>query len=148
MALRLGPLVGLAGLALVLVRMRRLVSPTTDGLPWPLVLVAAVALGVLVIWGARLLRLPAPVTILVSLYVIVATVTLVTGVASVAGLPTSEGRELLRLAFTEGFEQFTLGTAPVIPTKTSANTHNTTSTFRSMATSHETVRPRAPSPAW
>ena len=54
MALRLGPLVGLAGLALVLVRMRRLVSPTTEGLPWPLVLIAAVALGVLVIWGAPL----------------------------------------------------------------------------------------------
>ena len=116
MALRLGPIVGLAGLALVLARMRQLISPAVQGLPWPLVLVAAVALGMLVIWGARLLRLPAPVTVLISLYVTFAMVTLVTGLTSVAGLPTAEGRDVLRLAFAEGFEQFTLGTAPVIPT--------------------------------
>ena len=59
MAYRLTWIAGLGLLGLVIARLSRLLLPTESGLPWPVVLIMAAALGGIVTWAATQARLGA-----------------------------------------------------------------------------------------
>ncbi|MEE9227970.1 MAG: DUF3488 and transglutaminase-like domain-containing protein [Acidimicrobiia bacterium] len=66
MAYRLTWIAGLGLLGLVIARLSRLLLPTESGLPWPVVLIMAAALGGIVTWAATQARLGAGWVVLIN----------------------------------------------------------------------------------
>lgn len=117
MGIRLTPAVGLIGLALVLLRLQRLVRPTPEGLDWRLAVGGALLVGIAVGLTAGLLRArwvfialaATAMSLLVDLRFSVPD-TLRQG-----GLPTLASWSPLAAQLAEGWEQVRFGTAPVHP---------------------------------
>ncbi len=66
MAYRLTWIAGVGLLGLVIARLSRLLLPTESGLPWPVVLIMAAALGGIVTWAATQARLGAGWVVLIN----------------------------------------------------------------------------------
>lgn len=114
---RLVWLTGLGAVVLSLARLGRLLQPQTEGPPWQIVLLAAVALGIVFTWVARSYSLSTPLVVLVNAVGLSVAVLRITAPASlVAGVvPTSETFSTLQTEMAFAWEIIRFGAAPVLP---------------------------------
>lgn len=117
MARRLGWLTGVAGIALALARLTRLLQPQSDGPPWLLVLAAAAVLGGTIAWAGRTYRLSPIPAVLLHLAGASVAVLRITGPSTLrlGVIPTGETLDVASAELSYAWEIIRFGAAPVLP---------------------------------
>ena len=116
MGIRLSALVGALGLALVLLRLSRLIREAPDAVAWTPVLVGGILLGAVLGALGGWLRVRVAFIALLSSLLAVGAMVRFTAADTLSGfLPTAASWPALLGALTEGWEQIRFGTAPIVP---------------------------------
>ncbi len=113
---RLSWIAGIAGIALALARMQRLLRPSLDGLPWEIILAAAAILGGAITWALMASRVRFRLVVLTNLVAMVLTAFRI-AVPTTTWLifPTAESLGAMRVELEFARDVIRSGVAPVLP---------------------------------
>ena len=116
MGYRLSWLAGFLGIGYALLRVERLLRPSVEGVPWEIILVAAVVLGAAITWAGIAYRLPWWATGLINASAVTLTVIRVTVPSTTWFIfPTAESFRALGTEMSFALDVIRTGVAPVIP---------------------------------
>jgi transglutaminase-like putative cysteine protease len=116
MGYRLSWLAGFVGIGYALLRVERLLRPSVDGVPWEIILLAAVVLGAAITWAGIAYRLPWWATGLINAAAVTLTVIRVTVPSTTWFIfPTGESFRALGTEMSFALDVIRTGVAPVIP---------------------------------